>query len=365
MELQKIQIFHYSLPFVQPLVWHSKQHFFREGLLIRVEDAASNLGYGEIAPLPGFSQETLQECQVQLVTFSEIALRQRLPLSVVYCQDFERKFSHLKLAPAVRFGLQMALLNLLACHHKTPPHLLINCHIPKNLAVTLLLSGRPHQILKKAEKIAPWPALKSVKLKVGRLPVEEEIALVKTLRHLMPTVQIRLDANRAWDLETALHFGTQVADCDILYIEEPTQDPKDGLAFTQKTGMGMALDESLHNGNLPEYFHPGIQALVVKPTLLGGIEATLRLAEKARPYQIPLVVSSSYESGVGLNMLANLAVGLSGNEPAGLDTHEAFQTDLLQPRFSLEQGQIPLEKLHPQAATIQKKRLKIFWQSPS
>ena len=53
-----LALYRYQLPFTQPLTFHGKVEVAREGLLVRIND-----GWGEIAPLPGFSRETLAEAQ--------------------------------------------------------------------------------------------------------------------------------------------------------------------------------------------------------------------------------------------------------------------------------------------------------------
>ena len=53
-----LALYRYQLPFTQPLTFHGKVEVAREGLLVRIDK-----GWGEIAPLPGFSRETLAEAQ--------------------------------------------------------------------------------------------------------------------------------------------------------------------------------------------------------------------------------------------------------------------------------------------------------------
>ena len=55
-----LALYRYQLPFTQPLTFHGKVEVAREGLLVRVDK-----GWGEIAPLPGFSRESLAEAQAE------------------------------------------------------------------------------------------------------------------------------------------------------------------------------------------------------------------------------------------------------------------------------------------------------------
>jgi O-succinylbenzoate synthase len=70
--------------------------------------------------------------------------------------------------------------------------------------------------------------------------------------------------------------------------------------------------------------------VVLKPTLLGGISNTLRMAGRALRLGMTPVVSSAYESGVGTAALVALAAGIGDHPvPAGLDTYRALANDVL------------------------------------
>ena len=109
----------------------------------------------------------------------------------------------------------------------------------------------------------------------------------------------RLDANRAWGFEEALAFAEEISGVRVAYVEEPLADPGRLAELAGARGLPVALDESLVGmapGELGR--HPYAAAVVLKPTLLGGVSRTLRLAEEAKAMGAAPVVSSSYEAGV-------------------------------------------------------------------
>jgi O-succinylbenzoate synthase len=53
---------------------------------------------------------------------------------------------------------------------------------------------------------------------------------------------------------------------------------------------------------------------VLKPTLLGGISRTLRFARRASRLGVQSVISSAYETGVGMSALVALAAGVGDGE---------------------------------------------------
>ncbi len=363
MKISSLQIFRYQLPFVNPVTLAKKKHYFREGLLLRIFDAEGTTAVGEIAPLPGFSPESLAECETQLKKLAKTLLHQLIPDEVRQLQGaFEQWFSSPNLRSSVKFGLEMAVLNLFSAKHQISVARLLSPHCPMFLSLTRLLAGTPDAIRNKAAQIDK-SAGGNIKLKVGRFPVDEEIKLVREIKRMIGSRPLQLDANRSWDLETAVYFGKHVADCEIRYIEEPVINSVECPEFTEKTGIGYALDETLQDPNYQFEFQKGMKALVLKPTIIGGIEKVKMLAREAATYQIPAVISSSYESSLGLIMLANLAATLDLETAVGLDTYDSFRTDLCEPKFSIEQGMISLKRLEPGKAIIREECLELLWQS--
>ena len=94
--------------------------------------------------------------------------------------------------------------------------------------------------------------------------------------------------------------------------------------------MRVALDESLLDmtpEELPSHTH--VSAIILKPTLLGGLERAAMFARKAREMSIKVVVSSSFESSVGIAALTQFEAACNTiDAPAGLDTLSWFKHDL-------------------------------------
>jgi O-succinylbenzoate synthase len=87
--------------------------------------------------------------------------------------------------------------------------------------------------------------------------------------------------------------------------------------------------------------HGYARAVVLKPTLLGGISPTLRLVNRAKELGITPVISSAYETGVGTLALVALAAGVGDKDvPAGLDTYRRLAGDVLVPRPHLHSARI-------------------------
>ncbi len=332
MKPRSFDLYRYSLPFSRPLTLKGATLRRREGLLLRLAGDDGSEGWGETAPLPGFSEEDLDGAAPRLRELAASVVGREATDEWVDPEGrFSRELDRLDPTPSVRFGFELALWNLYAASTGTTLPGLLAYRSRANVPVNGLLSGSPDEVLGEAHRMRDI-GYRTVKLKVGGQAVEEDVGLVRSLGEVLgDAVSLRLDANRAWGFEEAAEFARGVAGVSFEYVEEPLADPARLHELVREFGVPVALDESLV-GIEPEALdgHRYARAVVLKPTLLGGISRTLRVAERALRLGMTPVVSSAYESGVGTAALVALAAGIGDRAvPAGLDTYRWLAADVL------------------------------------
>jgi len=324
--------FSYTLPLGAPLSVGGRTLRERRGAVLRLEGEEGAVGWGEAAPLPGFSDESL--------TDAVDALRERagsLPGTSV-----PRRIRALPPPgttgdpPSVRFALDSALLELRAATEDADvPSLLGAEHT--TIALNALVGRAADDLTATGERLRR-DGYRAVKLKVGKAAPERDATRVRALRRgLGARTALRLDANRAWSFEEALSFAEALpGSADVEYVEEPLADPGRLVTFTDRTGLPVALDESTRErdpSTIPEALLLG--GVVLKPTLLGGLRRAHRWARWADRRGASVVLSGAYESGVGTRLLGALAAAWS-EAPVGLSTYTRLADDLLRPRLALE-----------------------------
>ncbi len=334
MRITGLHLYSYTLPLDPPPEIKGKTLHNREGILLRLTGDDIE-GWGEASPLPGFSRENLEEVIRQLWGAKPALMA--LDLTDWSDGGSQSVLNTFDPAPSVRFGVELATANLhAAARKKTLPEVL--GRPGREVSLNGLLSGPRDDVLKEACKMSS-AGYRAIKVKVGRGSIEEDAAMVRDVAGALDDgVSLRLDANRAWTFEEALEFARATEGCLYEYVEEPLADPTQLARFVSVTGLPVALDESLAGLN-PDILgeHCYAQAVVLKPTLLGGIHHTLRLAERARSLGMTPVVSSAFETGVGTLGLVALAACIGGGDvPAGLDTYRRFARDVLEPRLDLQ-----------------------------
>ena len=346
MRLAGFELFRYELPLTEPLALKGAVLRHREGLLLKLTGEGGTAGWGEASPLPGFSSESPNEAAEDLRALATRVMgRQLTDGSLDPEGDLADELDRLAPSPSARFGLELALWNLYAASRGRSLPELVAPRPRASVPVNALISGPPDEALEEARR-ARAAGYEAVKLKVGGRAVEEDVELVRALSEVLGAdVSLRLDANRAWGFEEAAAFARGTARTRFEYVEEPLADPSRLPALAREYGVPVALDESLVGmppGALEA--HGYARAVVLKPTLLGGISATLRLASRAQRLGITPGISSAYETGVGTLALVALAAGV-GEVPAGLDTHRRLAGDVLDPRPSLVSARIDVREI--------------------
>ncbi|GBD02608.1 o-succinylbenzoate synthase [bacterium HR18] len=318
----------FALPLRAPLPSGGR---VRQGGVVIVE-AEGMRGWGEVAPLPGLSLETLEEAE-QALKACICRLPNQLPehpeLLAAVLKDV------LRAVPAsVRWGIELALAGWMAAWTgKRLDAWLAPSPLPV-VAVNALIASEADPSALLALREAGYSV---VKLKVGRQSLAADIQRVRQVRAVLgPKVEIRLDANRAWKLSEALAFAEAVADLHIAYLEEPVKNVEDLAAFAHRSPIPLALDETL--AAFPEQPLANwafARVVVLKPMCLGGVFCALERAREAQALGMQVVWSSAFESGVGTRGVLALAAASQSHAAAGLDPYRWLAADTVWPSLAL------------------------------
>ncbi|HLT48456.1 MAG TPA: o-succinylbenzoate synthase [Rubricoccaceae bacterium] len=336
----------YRLPLREPVTLGRVRIEEREGVLLRLEAEGGAVGWGDAAPLPGFSREFLFDVHLELDAFGGALCGRALdPADVTDPHGrLHAALDKARLKPSARYALDLALWDLAA---QATGRSLAEALCPEPVAVlplNALVTEPPPLALVEAARLAE-AGYGTLKLKVGRGALREEVALVRGVRERVGEgVALRLDANRAWTAEEGRLFAAEVAGLGVAYVEEPLRDAEGLLPLWRETRLPVALDETLAEPGGAEALGEWVAAAVLKPTLLGGVSAVLRWAERARAAGVPAVLSAAFESGVGMRGVAALAAA-TGGEAAGLDPYRRLAADVLAEPLPLDRPTVDVQAL--------------------
>ncbi len=302
----------------------------KQSWFIKVSDSNNQdiFGIGEVSILPGLSPETPEKIEHKL---NDICKNPHL-----FTNNTE---DSLKGFPAVRFGLETALLDLKNSGNRIlyPSEFTSG---KKRITINGLVWMGEHETMLERIKEKIEQGFTCIKIKVGAIDFEQELSLLKYIRkeYSAQTLEIRVDANGAFTTENALERMSELAKFHVHSIEQPI---KHGQWYAMaklcsKTPLPIALDEELigiEDTNRQMLMLNVIkpQYIVIKPSLIGGLVATDDWAQLATQLNIGWWVTSALEGNIGLNAIAQWTAVNGSNMPQGLGTGQVFSNNIQSP----------------------------------
>ncbi|MBO9660358.1 MAG: dipeptide epimerase, partial [Chitinophagaceae bacterium] len=150
-------------------------------------------------------------------------------------------------------------------------------------------------------KEKPWPIYK---VKVG---TADDIAIVKALRE-NTSATLRVDANAAWDLETALRLIPALKDLGVELVEQPlAKDNWEGMKVLYKESpLPLFADEACVFEKDVEKCKDHFHGINIKLTKCSGITPALRMVDKAKELGMKVMVGCMNESTIGSAAIAHM-----------------------------------------------------------
>ncbi len=178
----------------------------------------------------------------------------------------------------------------------------------------------------------------------------ERVAAVRDA--LGPTGRLRIDANGAWDVETALVSLARLQRHDLEYVEQPCATLEELAEVRRRGHVPVAADESIRTADDPiRAARAGaVDVVVLKVQPLGGVRRALEVADAAG---VPAVVSSALETSVGLAAGVAFAAALPELPHAcGLGTATLLAGDLVADPLVPRDGHLSVRRPEPDPALV-------------
>lgn len=292
-------------------------------IILKDADHPLMVGLGECGLLPGLSLDDKPGFEYILDQLHSWIEKK----DISYILD-----NHLTAWPSIRFGLEMAFADF----NEGGKRVLFPGDFTRGKQAIpingLIWMDDQSKMLKQIEnKLSEgWHCLK---LKVGSIDFEDELFLLKFIREAFSPrdLEIRLDANGAFDPEKALDQLQKLSEFSIHSIEQPV---KPGLwdqmaALCRYSPIDIALDEELIGLNDPSEREAMLSQIhskyiILKPSLIGGFASSASWIAMARKHGIGFWVTSALESNIGLNAIAQWTSTLDNPLPQGLGTGQLY-----------------------------------------
>lgn len=294
------------------------------------------IGIGECGILRGLSLDDVPDYEEKLKwTCDNISLgKQKLWEALL---DF----------PSIQFGLEQAFLSL-SSHD--PFILYPSGFTTKNqpIAINGLIWMGDERFMHQQIQQKLQEGFKCIKLKIGAIDFEKEIALLESIRNKYGEreIELRVDANGAFSTREALSKLERLSQFGLHSIEQPIKagNASEMKELCSKSPIPIALDEELigvtlvtEKEKLLQTIKP--QYIILKPSLIGGFRGSMEWIEIAQNLGIKWWVTSALESNIGLNAIAQWTYTLDNELPQGLGTGGLYKNNFDSP-LSVEKGAI-------------------------
>jgi len=241
--------------------------------------------------------------------------------------------------PSIQFGIETAFQSLRA---NTPfelfPTYFTNNKAPIPINGLIWMGDKAFMRAQIVEKIEQ--GFSCIKMKIGAIDFQTELELLRYIRSEFDAsaIELRVDANGAFQPSEALEKLTQLAAYNLHSIEQPIQQGQwEAMAqLCEQTPLPIALDEELigvFSEEKKEQLLTSIQPqyIILKPSLIGGFQASDTWIRLAEARSIGWWITSALESNVGLNAISQYTYTKNSKLPQGLGTGSLYTNNIPSP----------------------------------
>lgn len=325
----------FDLDLARPLETANGTITRREGFLVRIECDGVE-GVGEATPLPGWT-ESMDECRGALERAA----------SIIESKGFDAALDAVSRSrcPGARHGLSLALCDMRARQAGQPLYQYlggenVDSSVPVNATIG---NGSVEETVTAAEK-AVDQGYECLKCKVGVQSIDADVERLRAVRNAVGDIELRGDANGAWNTSQARRAFELFSEIGISYVEQPLSpsDVEGHVALRESdVGVGVALDETLTQTSVESILSAGAaDVLVLKPMAIGGVKHTRDVAITAREAGVTPVVTTTIDGAYARAAAVHIAASIPDIPACGLATGDRLAEDLAPEPVPVEEGTI-------------------------
>lgn len=290
-------------------------------------------GIGEAGPLKGLSIDDRPDLESVLAEVCNLITERQI--SVV---EEIGELIDLSMCPSVVFALETAYLDWRSGGKRQLFQNLFSSGT-KGIPINgLVWMGEPDFMRQQIEEKIN-DGYDCIKLKIGALDFDLECSLLYEIRKRYDEgrIMLRTDANGAFSKDDAYYKLKELSRFKIHSIEQPVCAGQHDLMaeLAENPPVPIALDEELigvmgeQKKLLLDKIKP--QYIILKPTLVGGLNATEEWIKLAGRKNIGWWITSALESNIGLNAIAQFTAEYDVDLCQGLGTGKLYSNNISSP----------------------------------
>jgi O-succinylbenzoate synthase len=334
MKISRLTLRHLRMTLRAPFETSFGRQDTRDCLLIEAF-SDSLAGYGEcVADYdPGYSYETVQTAWHILKDFLIPSI---LNQELNGPKELQQKMGFVRGHPMAKAGLEMAMWDLIGKQEcRSLQQIFGGQHSQVDVGVSVGIQDSPGELIRVVEGylVQGYRRIK-IKIKPGRDVIE-----TRSVRRAFPTIRLQVDANSAYNLETAQAL-LPLDNLNLLLIEQPLDEDDlwDHSQLQKRIHTPICLDESILSArHARQALEMGsCRVINIKAGRVGGLNQAIAIHDLCLARGVPVWCGGMLETGVG--RASNLALAsLPGfTLPGDISASERYYLeDITHERFTL------------------------------
>jgi L-Ala-D/L-Glu epimerase len=345
MKITKVEAIPFAIPYTKPLKFASGEVDTAEHVLVRVHTEDGVIGVAEAPPRPF----TYGETQAGIVTvIKEIFAPQVTGLTLVEREVVQARLGRTIGNPTAKAAIDMAIWDAFGKTVGLTVTDLLGGYTDRMRVSHMLGFDEPTTMVAEAERMVEIYGIRTFKVKVGRLPVALDTAVVRALRERFGgTVELYVDGNRGWTPSESLRAMKQMADLDLLFAEElcPADDVLGRRWLVSRLDVPFIADESaVTQADVTRETLAGSATAVSIKTARTGFTGSQRTHHLAAGLGLELVMGNQVDGqlGTACTVAFGAAYQLSSRRAGELSNFLDMSDDLLTEPLQIRDGELAI-----------------------
>jgi L-alanine-DL-glutamate epimerase-like enolase superfamily enzyme len=300
MKITDVKAMVLTYPLAKPIMDATYTLPNRNAVLVEIETSEGLTGIGEAAYFGGPPVITRMIIEKELKAY--LVEEDPLDIERLWETMYQRSIKHGRKGAVIASmsGIDIALWDIKAQAAGMPLHKLLGgCHEKIRAYASAGFYAEGKGLKELAEEMASYVAegFNAVKMKIGRLSAQEDLARIKAVREAIgDQVDLLVDGNNAYTSYQAIQLARRMEDYNIFWFEEPVpaEDLEGSAAVAAAIDMPVAAGENefTRYGFRDLFLHRAVDIAQPDVTWCGGITEAKKIAAMASAWNISCVPHS-------------------------------------------------------------------------
>jgi muconate cycloisomerase len=345
--IRDVRITPLLMPLRQPYVWAQgvAQHFVVN--LVELEDGEGRAGIGECTTAP----DARALAAILRRVGAHLVGRSPFEANKICQQAFQAEFkawgaNNPRFANQLLAGVEMALWDLMGKQTGRPAYELFGGAFRDSVGYFYFLQGSTVEELVADAQHAVSIGAPVIYLKLG-LGERHDLEATAAVRSVIGDAGLRLDANEAWDVATAIRMINKLQEFDPDFVEQPTPSGSIAALAQVRASVGVAIAADQAVFTLNDVYEvcrtQAADVIVLGPREIGGLQPMVKAAAIAEAAGLEICIHGSFTTGITTCAEHQIGRFLPNLDHGNQIMWQLLRDNLLaQPSLTPERGQLSL-----------------------